>query len=190
MSRRTILLREAVRRLAFRLRPPLKRLPQEGPHQLETLPLPQMDQWHAGRSIHPQDRQNPQLGESRRVEAKLGGSGESQEGLSRSQLNRRSRPIWSTRRLANFGRLYFISWKLSSGSSFSLPLLRDYRATWTDGALAKKKKQKRLIGFIWFCVRAGWLPSNLTQGLGRISVDPTPTDYFTQDEFKKTLDAT
>ena len=91
-------------------------------------------------------------------------------------------------------RKQFLAWVRDKGLRFlkeiDLSLLRDYRAAWKDGALAKKKKQERLIGFFWFCVRAGWLNSNPTQGLGRISVDPTPTDYFTQDEFKKILDAT
>jgi hypothetical protein len=71
-----------------------------------------------------------------------------------------------------------------------LALLRDFRATWKGGALAKKKKQERLIGFFWFCVRAGWLTANPTQGLGRIAVDAVPTDYFPHYEFEKIIVAT
>lgn len=91
-------------------------------------------------------------------------------------------------------RKQFLAWAKVKGLRFlkeiDLSLLRDYRATWKDGAMAKKKKQERLIGFFWFCVRAGWLATNPTQGLGKISVDATPTDYFTRDEFEKIIDAT
>ncbi len=97
-------------------------------------------------------------------------------------------------KLESIFRKQFLSWVKDKGLRFlkeiDLPLLRDCRATWTDGALAKKKKQERLVGFFWFCIRSGWLTTNPTQGLGRISVDPTPTDYFTRDEFKRIIDAT
>ena len=88
----------------------------------------------------------------------------------------------------------FLAWAKDEGLRFlieiDLPLLRKYRASWTDGPLAKKKKQERLTGFFWFCVRAGWIATNPTQGLGRISVESAPTDYFTREEFAKIIDAT
>ena len=87
-----------------------------------------------------------------------------------------------------------LAWAKDKGLRFlkeiDLALLRDFRATWKGGALAKKKKQERLIGFFWFCVRAGWLAANPTQGLGRIAVDAVPTDYFPHYEFEKIIDAT
>jgi integrase/recombinase XerD len=43
---------------------------------------------------------------------------------------------------------------------FDLRVIQAFRATWNDGALAKKKKQERLTGFFWFCIRAGWLAQN------------------------------
>ena len=55
--------------------------------------------------------------------------------------------------------------------------------------MAKKKKQQRLTGFFWFCIRAGWITANPTNNLGRISVNRAPTDYFTREEFAKLLDA-
>src|SRR5712691_7758012 len=65
-------------------------------------------------------------------------------------------------------RKQLLPWAKDKGVRFlkeiDLTLLRNYRTTWTDGALAKKKKQERLVGFLWFCVRAGWLTSNPTQG--------------------------
>ena len=58
------------------------------------------------------------------------------------------------------------------------------------GGLAKKKKQERLTGFFWFCIRAGWLTTSPTLNLKRIIVQQTPTDYFPRDEFEQILDAT
>jgi integrase/recombinase XerD len=88
----------------------------------------------------------------------------------------------------------FLSWAKDRGLRYlkeiDLPLLREFRATWKDAALAKKKKQERVIGFFWFCMRAGWLAANPTQGLGRIAVDQAPTDCFTREEFDKIMDAT
>src|SRR5262249_28476030 len=88
----------------------------------------------------------------------------------------------------------FLAWAKAKGlrflKEFDLSMLRDCRATWSDGPLAKKKKQERLTGFFWFCVRGGWLTTNPTQELGKIAVDQTPTDYFTPDEFQNIIDAT
>jgi integrase/recombinase XerD len=69
---------------------------------------------------------------------------------------------------------------------FDLRAAQEFRASWTDGRLAKKKKQERLTGFFWF----SRLTSNPTDRLGRISVTQTPTDYFTRDEYDKLIDAT
>jgi integrase len=91
-------------------------------------------------------------------------------------------------------RKQFLPWAKDKGIRFlkeiDLPLIRDFRATWKDAALARKKKQERLIGFFWFCIRSGWLTANPTTGLGKIAVDQAPTDYFTREEFDKILDAT
>lgn len=98
------------------------------------------------------------------------------------------------RKLETIFRKQFLGWARANGfrllKEIDLPRLRRFRSTWKDGALAKKKKQERLIGFFWFCVRSGWLSVNPTDGLGRIVVDQTPTDYFTREEFDRILDAT
>ncbi len=52
------------------------------------------------------------------------------------------------------------------------------------------KECERLTGFFWFCIRAGWITQNPTNGLGRITVNQTPTDYFTRKEFDEIIDAT
>jgi integrase len=68
--------------------------------------------------------------------------------------------------------------------------LEGFRDTWTDGPLAKKKKQERLIGFFYYCLRLGWIKSNPAVLLGRIRADGPPTDYFPAHEFDKIMDAT
>lgn len=90
-------------------------------------------------------------------------------------------------------RKQFLGWCKAEGykllKEFDLRAAQAFRAFWTDGGLAKKK-QERLTGFFWFCIRAGWLTANPTDRLGRISVTQAPTDYFTRDEYDKLLDAT
>jgi hypothetical protein len=86
-----------------------------------------------------------------------------------------------------------LAWSKAEGykllREFDLRAVQAYRAKWKDGALAKKK-QERLTGFFWFCIRGGWITQNPTNGLGRITVNQTPTDYFTRKEFDKIVDAT
>jgi integrase/recombinase XerD len=88
----------------------------------------------------------------------------------------------------------FLGWCKAEGyrllKEFDLRAAQSFRASWTDGALAKKKKQERLTGFFWFCIRAGWLTANPTDRLGRISVTQAPTDYFTREEYEKIIDST
>lgn len=71
-----------------------------------------------------------------------------------------------------------------------LRAVQAFRTTWKDGGLAKKKKQERLTGFFWFCIRAGWITTTPTLNLKRITVHQKPTDYFPRDEYKKIIDAT
>ena len=75
-------------------------------------------------------------------------------------------------------------------NQLTLSKLEDYRNTWTDGPLAKKKKQERIIGFFHYCQRHGFIPSNPATGLSRVKVQRTPTDYFTAEEFAKIIEAT
>ena len=68
--------------------------------------------------------------------------------------------------------------------------LTDFRNGWKDGALSKKKKHERLIGFLAFCIRCGWLTTNPAESMGRVKADPVPTDYFPREEFEKIVDST
>ena len=90
-------------------------------------------------------------------------------------------------------RKQFLTWCKANNYKFlrdvDLRAIQAFRASWKDGALAKKKKQERLTGFFWFCIRAGWIAQNPTANLGRITVNQAPTDYFTGEEFAKIIDA-
>jgi integrase len=88
----------------------------------------------------------------------------------------------------------FLGWASSAGFTDTTEIapadLEAFRDTWTDGPLAKKKKQERLIGFFYYCLRLGWIKSNPAVLLGRIRADGPPTDYFPVPEFDRIMDAT
>ena len=68
--------------------------------------------------------------------------------------------------------------------------MTEWRSTWADKPLARKKKFERVVGFFWFCVRHGWLKDNPTATMGRVIAKHVPTDYFTADEYKRIIGAT
>ena len=88
----------------------------------------------------------------------------------------------------------FLSWatesRLKHLEEITTADLESFRNTWEDGPLAKKKKQERLIGFFYYCLRLGWIKSNPAVSLGRIRADGPPTDYFPKQEFEQIVDAT
>ncbi len=88
----------------------------------------------------------------------------------------------------------FLGWATLAGlrylSELTTAHLETFRDTWKDGALARKKKQERLIGFFYYCMRLGWIKENPAVLLGRIKADGPPTDYFPKEEFDKIIDAT
>lgn len=88
----------------------------------------------------------------------------------------------------------FLGWVTSAGfrsiAEITIVDLERFRDTWSDGPLAKKKKQERLIGFFYYCMRLGWIKSNPAVLLGRIRADGPPTDYFPKHEFDQIMDAT
>lgn len=97
-------------------------------------------------------------------------------------------------KLETIFRKQFLTWAKSEGYTLlremDLRAVQAFRTTWKDGGLAKKKKQERLTGFFWFCIRAGWITTTPTLNLKRITVHQKPTDYFPRDEYKKIIDAT
>jgi hypothetical protein len=61
---------------------------------------------------------------------------------------------------------------------FTLSKLQQFRASWNDGALARKKKQERLIGFFAFCIAHKWMNENPAKQLSRVIVKDKPTLPF------------
>jgi len=70
------------------------------------------------------------------------------------------------------------------------PELTKFRAQWSNGSATMRRKHERLVAFFWFCVRMEWLDKNPALLLKRVKVESRPTDYFTQQEFNKLVDAT
>lgn len=108
----------------------------------------------------------------------------------------RSRELESSTlsKLDTIFRKQLLAWTRVQGLDYldqiDLDALLSFRSTWADGRLAKQKKQSRMIGFFWACVRRGYIAQNPSMGLGKIKVSQIPTDYFPRDEFQRILDAT
>jgi integrase/recombinase XerD len=79
-------------------------------------------------------------------------------------------------------------------SELDLTTTQEWRGTWGVSPLVTMKRQKEVIGFFWFCERAGWFPpnyaANLTTGLGRIEVKASQTAIFEPNEYRAIIDAT
>jgi integrase len=97
-------------------------------------------------------------------------------------------------KLETIFRKQFLAWAKAEGHTLlrelDLRAIQSLRTTWKDGGLAKKKKQERVTGFFWFCIRAGWITTSPTLNLKRITVHQRPTDYFPREEYAQILDAT
>jgi integrase/recombinase XerD len=91
-------------------------------------------------------------------------------------------------KLETIFRKQFLAWTQVEGFEYidqiDLDALLNFRNTWADAALAKQKKQSRVIGFFWACVRRRYLIENPALGFGKIKVVQVPTDYFPPDEFQ------
>lgn len=98
------------------------------------------------------------------------------------------------KKLETIFRKQFLVWTRVAGIEYldelELDTLLNFRNTWEDGHLAKQKKQSRVIGFFWACVRRRYLTENPAIGLGKIKVVQIPTDYFPPDEFERIIAAT
>ncbi len=68
--------------------------------------------------------------------------------------------------------------------------LREFRASWKNGALTTQRKHHRLNGFFDFCIENEWLQKNPSKKMKPVQVSPDPTDYFTPSEMEKIIDGT
>lgn len=67
--------------------------------------------------------------------------------------------------------------------------LRQFRASWDDGALYATKNLERMRAFFRFCHQAGWMKSNPALAVKPPKSDSSPTLPFSADEMKKILKA-
>jgi site-specific recombinase XerD len=68
--------------------------------------------------------------------------------------------------------------------------LREFRASWKNGALTTQRKHHRLNGFFAFCIENEWLTRNPSKKMKGVHANLVPTDYFTPAEFKRIIDGT
>ena len=68
--------------------------------------------------------------------------------------------------------------------------LREFRASWNNGALTTQRKHHRINGFFDFCIENDWLLRNPAKKMKSVQVSQEPTDYFTPAEFARIVDAT
>jgi integrase len=64
---------------------------------------------------------------------------------------------------------------------------REFRASWTDGAISSVKKLERLRAFCRFCVTAGWVPKNPAAAVAPPAIKTPPTLPLTEKEVAKAL---
>lgn len=68
--------------------------------------------------------------------------------------------------------------------------LREFRASWKNGALTTQRKHHRLNGFFAFCIENEWLTRNPSKKMKGVHACFVPTEYFTPTEFKRIMDGT
>lgn len=74
-------------------------------------------------------------------------------------------------------------------TEFDLPLLEEFRSAWSDGDLAKQKKQERLRSVFKYARSRKIIESNPALELGKIVVKPKQVVPFTDDEMNAILKA-
>lgn len=67
--------------------------------------------------------------------------------------------------------------------------MRQFRATWADGANYATKNLERLRGFFRFCIQDDWIVKNPAKAVKAPKVHATPTLPFTDAEMRRILDA-
>lgn len=69
--------------------------------------------------------------------------------------------------------------------------LRQFRATWPDGALSAYKNLERLRAFFWFCHRAGWIEKNHATAIKppKLQDKSKKVKVFTKDQLDAILKA-
>ena len=74
-------------------------------------------------------------------------------------------------------------------TDLTLAKLQQFRATWNVADITASKTQERLRSFLRWCQTLGWIAVNPAAQLSKVKVRQKPTDWFTDEQFKKLLDA-
>jgi integrase len=80
---------------------------------------------------------------------------------------------------------------LTQLAQLTIDVLREFRATWSDGPLSAAKNLERLRSFLSFCLQSGWIPTNPAKALKppKLPDKSTKVMVFGEDDIKKILDA-
>lgn len=73
--------------------------------------------------------------------------------------------------------------------SLTVPDVREFRATWSDGAISAYKKLERLRAFFRFCVDSKWMDDNPAKAVKPPKVTTPPTLPYNEDEIRRMLEA-
>jgi hypothetical protein len=87
----------------------------------------------------------------------------------------------------------FLPWCESKGfrllKQLGVEEMRQFRATWTDGAIYATKNLERLRAFFRFCMHDDWIAKNPARAVKAPQAADKPTLPFSQREMKRILDA-
>jgi site-specific recombinase XerD len=73
--------------------------------------------------------------------------------------------------------------------SLTIQDVREFRASWKDGAISAHKKLERVRAFLSFCVSSNWLDENPAKGVKPPKVTMPPTLPFSDEEMARILKA-
>lgn len=79
--------------------------------------------------------------------------------------------------------------KLAALYDLNLQTLEEHRATWTGGALTRKKRQERVRQFFLYCTKHKWTTDNPAASLSTIKTKSVPTIPLDRDQFAAVLEA-
>jgi len=73
--------------------------------------------------------------------------------------------------------------------SLTVPDVREFRASWNDGAISAYKKLERLRAFFRFCVDSKWMDDNPAKAVKPPKVTTLPTLPYSEHEMRRMLKA-
>ena len=97
------------------------------------------------------------------------------------------------RKYCNLLERRFVPWCESKGyrllKQVDVNAMREFRATWDDGAVYASKNLERMRAFFRFCEQARWVERNPATSVKAPKIKQAPTLPFSADEMKRILAA-